>query len=81
MKNNTENTLSDGESYTNADEDNGVIYSKDDLKIKGKGTLNITGNCGYGIISKNDLKVYNGNLQITSKDVCLKGKDSVKSNL
>lgn len=78
VKNNTENTLSDGESYTNADEDNGVIYSKDDLKIKGKGTLNITGNCGYGIISKNDLKVYNGNLQITSKDVCLKGKDSVK---
>lgn len=78
VKNKTENTLSDGESYTNADEDNGVIYSKDDLKIKGKGTLTITGNCGYGIISKDDLKIYNGNLQITSKDVCLKGKDSVK---
>lgn len=78
VKNKTTNVLSDGESYTNPDEDNGVIYSKDDLKIKGKGTLTITGNCGYGIISKDDLKVYNGTIQITSKDVCLKGKDSVK---
>lgn len=78
VKNKTTNILSDGESYTNPDEDNGVIYSKDDLKIKGKGTLTITGNCGYGIISKDDLKVYNGTIQITSKDVCLKGKDSVK---
>lgn len=78
LKNKTENTLSDGESYANPDEDNGVIYSKDDLKIKGKGTLNINGTCGYGIISKDDLKIYNGTIQITSKDVCLKGKDSVK---
>jgi len=78
VKNKTENTLSDGESYTNPDDDNGVIYSKDDLKIKGKGTLIINGNCGYGIITKDDLKVYNGTIQITSKDVCLKGKDSVK---
>ena len=78
VKNKTTNTLSDGESYTNSDGDNGVVYSKDDLKIKGKGTLTINGNCGYGIISKDDLKVYNGTIQITSKDVCLKGKDSVK---
>lgn len=78
IKKGTKNTLSDGESYTNEDDDNGVIYSKDDLKIKGKGSLTITGNCGYGIISKDDLKVYNGTITVTSKDVCLKGKDSVK---
>lgn len=78
IKKDTTNTLSDGESYTNADDDNGVIYSKDDLKIKGKGSLKITGNCGYGIISKDDLKIFNGTIDITSKDVCLKGKDSVK---
>lgn len=78
VKKGTKNTLSDGESYTNEDDDNGVIYSKDDLKIKGKGSLTITGNCGYGIISKDDLKVYNGTITVTSKDVCLKGKDSVK---
>lgn len=78
IKKDTSNTLSDGESYTNADGDNGVIYSKDDLKIKGKGALRITGNCGYGIISKDDLKVFNGTIDITSKDACLKGKDSVK---
>lgn len=78
VKKGTKNTLSDGEAYTNEDNDNGVIYSKDDLKIKGKGSLTITGNCGYGIISKDDLKVYNGTITVTSKDVCLKGKDSVK---
>lgn len=78
IKKDTSNTLSDGESYTNADGDNGVIYSKDDLKIKGKGTLKITGNCGYGIVSKDDLKIFNGTIDITSKDACLKGKDSVK---
>lgn len=37
-----------------------------------------TGNCGYGIISKNDLKVFNGTVQVKSVDATLKGKDSVK---
>ena len=78
LKKGTKNTLSDGDNYTNEDKSNGVIYSKDDLKIKGKGSLVVTGNCGYGIITKNDLKIYNGSITVTSKDVCLKGKDSVK---
>lgn len=78
VKKGTTNTLSDGNNYTNADGDTGVIYSKDDLKIKGKGTLQVTGNCGYGIISKDDLKIYNGAITVTSVDACLKGKDSVK---
>ena len=78
IKKGTENVLSDGANYTNADQDTGVIYSKDDLKIKGKGTLTVNGNCGYGIISKDDLKIYNGTIRVTSKDACLKGKDSVK---
>ena len=78
VKKGTTNILSDGSNYTNADGDTGVIYSKDDLKIKGKGTLQVTGNCGYGIISKDDLKIYNGAITVTSVDACLKGKDSVK---
>lgn len=77
-KKNTENNISDGTSYTNEDESNGAIYSKDDLKLKGKGTLNVTGNCGFGIISKNDLKIFNGTIQVTAKGVAIKGKDSVK---
>lgn len=77
-KKNTENNISDGTSYTNEDGNNGAIYSKDDLKLKGKGTLNVTGNCGFGIISKNDLKIFNGTIQVTAKGVAVKGKDSVK---
>lgn len=77
-KKNTVNNISDGTSYTNEDGNNGAIYSKDDLKLKGKGTLNVTGNCGFGIISKNDLKIFNGTIQVTAKGVAVKGKDSVK---
>lgn len=77
-KKGTENNISDGTSYTNADDGNGAIYSKDDLKIKGKGTLNVTGNCGFGILSKNDLKIFNGTINVTAQGVAVKGKDSVK---
>ncbi len=77
-KKNTENTVSDGTSYTNADEGEGAIYSCDDLKFKGKGTLNVNGNCGDGIVSKNDLKVFNGTINVNAVDDGLRGKDSVK---
>lgn len=78
VKKGTTNVISDGTNYKNEDDDTGAIYSKDDLKIKGKGTLTVNGNCGYGIITKNDLKVYNGTINVTSVNAALKGKDSVK---
>ena len=77
-KKNTINTLSDGENYENADLDSGTIYSKDDLKIKGKGTLNVYGNSHFGISSSNDVKIWNSTLTVHSKGVGIKGKDSVK---
>ncbi len=77
-KKGTENTVTDGTSYTNADDGAGAIYSTDDLKIKGKGTLNVNGNCNDGIVSKNDLKVFNGTINVTAVDDCIRGKDSVK---
>ncbi|HOC34390.1 MAG TPA: carbohydrate-binding domain-containing protein, partial [Ruminococcus flavefaciens] len=49
-KNGTENTISDGTSYTNADSDTGAIYSKDDIKFKGKGTLTVNGNAADAIV-------------------------------
>lgn len=77
-KSGTVSTISDGTSYTNADADCGAIYSKDDLKIKGKGTLIVNGNQADGIVCKDDLKIWNGNVQVTAVDDCLRGKDSVK---
>lgn len=77
-KNGTTSTISDGTNYTNADSDSGAIYSKDDLKIKGKGTLIVNGNYQDGIVSKDDLKIWNGSVTVNAVDDCLRGKDSVR---
>ena len=78
IKKDTVNTISDGSDYTNADESTGAIYSLDDMKIKGKGTLIVNGNCGDGIVCKDDLKIWNGDIQVTAKDDGIRGKDSVR---
>lgn len=77
-KKGTDNIISDGTSYVNADEDSGAIYSKDDLKFKGKGNLTVNGNCADGIVSKNDIKIYNGNITVNAVDDGIRGKDSVR---
>ena len=43
VKKDTANTITDGTEYTNADGDMGAIYSCDDMKIKGKGKLIVSG--------------------------------------
>lgn len=78
VKNGYSNTISDGTSYTNADGGVGAIYSCDDMKIKGQGTLIVKGNCEDGIVCKNDLKIWNGDIQVTAVDDGIRGKDSVR---
>ncbi|ROR28469.1 uncharacterized protein DUF4353 [Mobilisporobacter senegalensis] len=80
LKEGTKNTLTDGTEYVQRDENNvdGVIFSKADLTINGEGTLNITGNYKNGIVSKDDLIITNGNLNITAIKDTLNGKDCVK---
>ena len=84
------NTLSDGSlrtktfTYTNANNESktdttvACIYSKDDLTIKGEGTLIVKGNYNNGIHSTNDLR-FRGEttVNITAKNNGLKGKGSV----
>ena len=79
-KNGTTNTLSDGSSRTktyNYTNDNGeaktdttgaCIYAKDDLTIKGEGTLIVNGNYNNGIHTSNDLKVKNGLITVKAKN-------------
>lgn len=86
VKKGTENTISDGTSHTdtyvNSDNEtktiNAAIYSKDDLKIKGKGTLTVNGNTEDGIVSTNDLKIFNGTVNVNAVDDGIRGNDSVK---
>lgn len=75
------NTLSDGYSYSITDSDStldAAIFSKADLTINGTGTLNLTGNYKHGIVSKDDLIISSGTLNVTSAKVGLNGKDCVK---
>ncbi|MBQ2561152.1 MAG: carbohydrate-binding domain-containing protein [Fibrobacter sp.] len=88
-KNGTTNTFSDAatrtttHSYTNdagqpkSDTTGACIYSKDDLTLKGEGTLVVKANYNNGIHSTNDLRVKNGLITVNAKNNGLKGKGSV----
>lgn len=80
-KSGTTNTISDGTSHSDTNTDGEVIgaaiYAEDDLKIKGSGSLTVNGNTEDGIATKNDLKIYNGTINVTAKDDGLRGGDSV----
>lgn len=81
LKKGTENSIEDGETYSDESIEagiNGAIYSKADLRIKGSGTLNVIGNYNNGIVSKDDLKIKNGIINVTAANNGLKGKDSVQ---
>ncbi|MCR4646214.1 MAG: carbohydrate-binding domain-containing protein [Oscillospiraceae bacterium] len=85
VKNGTTSTIKDGTShtdtYTNSDGETktcaAAIYARDDLKIKGKGTLVVEGSTEDGIVSTNDLKLWNGTINVTAADDAIRA-DSVK---
>jgi hypothetical protein len=54
------------------------IFSKDDLTIKGGGSLSVTGAKKHGIKSSNDVKIKNGNLTISAVSTGVYGEDSVQ---
>lgn len=60
MENGTTNTI------TSKGTEEAAIYSKDDLEIKGNGTLTITSQSGHGIKASDDLNIENGTLIITA---------------
>ncbi|MGN1114431.1 MAG: carbohydrate-binding domain-containing protein [Oscillospiraceae bacterium] len=77
----TENTLSDGDSYSSGQDDantDGCVFSKADLTINGGGTLNVKANYKHGIVSKDDLVITDGTINVTSASTALEGKDCVK---
>ena len=65
----TENYLYDGDEAYRSETglsfaNNAVIYAKDDLTIKGEGTLRIEATQNHGIHCNDDIKVTGGNLKI-----------------
>lgn len=78
------NVVEDGTEYVldtsseDADNPSAAIYSKEDLEIKGEGTLYVTGNYNKGIFSKDDLTIESGNVFVVAADDGIRGKDSIE---
>ena len=80
-KSGTTNNIKDMRSAYTQDVDGqgkGAIYvNNGDLKLKGKGTLNITANYLNGVHCKDDVKVQKLTLNITAVNHAIRGNDSV----
>ena len=78
----TESIITDADSYlfedSSIDEPSAAIFSKDDLKISGTGSLVVNANYNNAIASKDDLDIKDGNITITAVNNGLKGKDSIE---
>ncbi|MDO4568309.1 MAG: carbohydrate-binding domain-containing protein [Clostridia bacterium] len=77
----SENYVSDSADYTldtgDENEPNAAIFSQDDLSINGSGALYVEGNYNNGIVSKDRLVIYGGNISVASVDDGIIGKDSL----
>ena len=85
----TTNSLEDGstrsKTYTvnnKVDTTKAAIYAKDDLSIKGSGSLTVKANFNNGIHTSNDLKIKKstGTLNVTAPNCGIKGKASLTVN-
>jgi len=76
----SENSVTDGSGYSySADVDaDGAIFSRADLTINGKGSLEVNANNKHGIVSKDDLVIVSSKINVRSAKVGLNGKDCVK---
>lgn len=79
LRENSENSLASAGEFSDDESGiDGAVFSKEDLTINGSGTLKVTCGTGHGIVSKDDLAVTGGKLDITSAKHGLSGKDSVR---
>ena len=78
LTDNTENTLTDGENYTSGDEnEKGCITSRDNLEIKGSGSLTVNGNYNHGIFSSNSIEIGNVNITVNAKNDGIHANDTL----
>ncbi|MBO5337481.1 MAG: carbohydrate-binding domain-containing protein [Lachnospiraceae bacterium] len=77
---NTENSLAVTKEFAEIDDNNidSAIFSKADLTVNGTGNLKISTAKGHGIVSKDDLVITDGIIEIQAAGHGLEGKDSVR---
>ena len=79
-KGNNGNVVTDNRSAKAAENENlgeGAISAKCDLKLKGSGTLVVTGNYNNGVHTTKDLTIQKETLKVTALNNAIKGKNSV----
>ena len=76
----TENTLSNGGTYTAIDDSNidSAIFSRQDLTLNGSGSLAVTSPAGHGIVSNDDLVITGGTYTVSCASHGLKANDSIR---
>ena len=75
----SENALtSEGEFTDPEGKIDAAVFAKDDLTVKGTGTLTVRCETGHGIVSKDDLKIKSGSVTVTAAKKGLSGNDSVE---
>ena len=63
----SENSVSDGAEYTSGDEnEKAAITSRDNLEIKGNGSLTVNGSYNNGIDCSDSLDIENGNIKVNA---------------
>ena len=79
------NLFSDGANYYTEAEDgsssglpNACIWSAEDLKLDGQGSIYITGNCDKGINTKDDLEIAGGTVYVSAVGAGVRGNDSIE---
>ncbi len=75
----TENSLSNGGSFVQIDDNDvdAVIYAKDDITFNGTGSLRITSPAGHGIVGKDEVTFTGGTYEISAADNAVRAKDSI----
>lgn len=75
----SENTLSNGGSYVQIDDNDvdAVVFSKDDITFNGSGALGITAEAGSGVVGKDEVTIAGGEYEITAAKHAIRAKDSL----
>jgi len=76
----TDNILANGGTFTAVDDNNidSVIFSRQDLTINGEGSLRVTSPIGHGIVSKDDLVITGGTIEVNAASHGLDANDSIR---
>lgn len=78
LEENTTNKLSNNFNFSQDDGANGVIYSKSEITINGRGNLEIISSGGNGIVSEKNAVLTGGTIDISSAKYGIYAMDSVR---